>query len=243
MPKLTYAKASCVFLITVFAMLTTMNDAIAQRNRSYQNRDHSAALCSASKPRVSVRLATSKTRYIRNKSARTINQLHSTYGSGTVLGLAGGPIEIAMQGTFEVRTQKAKSCVQIRNVDVLFSAKPEVIIASNFKKGSCEYREILAHEQKHIRTTRRFMSEYAPKLRAEVNKIIKKARTRMMVPQGQETRAQEQMQKEITNGLIAFQKKIIPILQERQTKIDTPEEYARVASGCKNWSKKLENEG
>jgi len=222
----------------IIAMLAISNDAFAQRERTH-SRGSGTNLCSTEEPKVIFKLKTAKTKYYKNYSARTINDVHNHDGGGTILGLAGGPIEIAMQGEYEIRTRNNKSCVQLSKIEVVFWAKPVVVIASNFEKGSCEYREVLAHEQKHIRTTRKFIREFAPKMRKEVRKIIDTSRLHTVVSAEKIDQAQDKIQAPIVKRIFAYQDKIMPILRSRQEAIDTPEEYARVAAQCDNWGKKL----
>lgn len=231
-------KLISVFITAIIFASVIPSDAQSQRDRT-GGRGTGAVLCSTEEPKVSVKLKTAKTKYYKNYSARTINEIHNNDGGGTILGLAGGPIEIAMRGQYEIRSLNNKSCVQLAKVEVVFWAKPVVVIASNFEKGSCEYREVLAHEQKHIRTTRKFIREYAPKLRKEVNKIIDTSRKHVVVSSGKIDQGQQKIQDPITKRLFAYQNKIMPVLRSRQEAIDTPEEYARVASRCDNWGKKL----
>lgn len=225
--------------ISIVAMICAIPfDAQAQRERTH-SRGSGASLCSTEDPRVVFKLKTAKTKYYKNYSARTINEIHNNSSGGTILGLAGGPIEIAMRGEYEIRTRNNKSCVQLSKIEVVFWAKPVVVIASNFPKGSCEYREVLAHEQKHIRTTRKFIREFAPKMRKEVRKIIDTSRLHTVVSAEKVEQAQDMIQEPIVKRIFTYQNKIMPILRSRQEAIDTPEEYARVAAQCDNWGKRL----
>jgi len=219
-------------------MFVIPHDASAQRERTH-SRGSGSNLCSTEEPRVVFKLKTAKTKYYKNYSARTINEIHSSNKGGTILGLAGGPIEIAMRGEYEIRTRKNKSCVRLSKIEVVFWAKPVVVIASNFPQKSCEYREVLAHEQKHIRTTRKFIREFAPKMRREVRKIIDTSKLQTVISAEKIEQAQNQIQDPIVSRIFGYQNKIMPILRSRQEAIDTPEEYARVAAQCSNWGKRL----
>ena len=209
------------FMLFMMAILMMSQDAYAQRERTH-SRGSGANLCSTEDPRVIFKLKTAKTKYYKNYSALTINQIHNNDGRGTILGLAGGPIEIAMRGEYEIRTRKNKSCVQLSKIEVVFWAKPVVVIASNFQKGSCEYRAVLEHEQKHIRTTRKFIREFAPKMRKEVRKIIDTSRLHNVVSAEKVEQAQDQIQEPIVKRIFAYQNKIMPILRSRQEAIDSP---------------------
>ncbi len=213
-----------------------MQDASAQSRRFGQG--YGGSLCDDEDTRVRVKLATAKTRYEKNQDALTLTGVHNT-GRGTTLGLAGGPIDITIRTEYTARSRKGKACVHLSGLEVLFWAKPMVMIASNFEEGSCEYREVLAHEQKHIRALRYFVREYAPKLKSEVKDIMDTSKTRMVVSENNVEKAQTNMQDAIIARLRSYQNGIMPILQERQQAIDSPEEYERVSKQCDNWGKKL----
>jgi hypothetical protein len=224
----------CLILLT--NLLLFAHDADAQTRR--ETRFSKSQLCSGDDPRVTVRLATAKTKYIKSNDVFDLTSMHNT-GSGITLGLAGGPIDITAQYEFRMATLNGKTCVQLNKLEVLFWAKPEVHIASNFKKGTCEYREVLGHEQKHIRTLRKFVREYAPKLKKEVPKIVDTSPTRRTVKERDIEKAQDDIMKNISARLFAYQKKIMPVLRSRQEAIDTPEEYRRVADRCDNWGRRI----
>lgn len=231
----TTKKINNMIVVTMFLLVGVTTDAFAQSRRS-QTIDTN--LCSNDAPITSVKLATAPTKYIKTQDARSLTAMHNS-GRGVTLGLAGGPISITINGQFQTRSINDKACVELKKLEVLFWAKPEVLIASNFKKGSCEYREVLGHEQKHIRVLRNFVREQAPLLKKEVKKIVSSSRTQYKVKEQNVEKAQKEIEKQIFSRLEAHQNKIMPILQSRQTAIDSPEEYARVAAKCKNWGKKL----
>ena len=217
-------------------LLVFAHDAEAQTRR--ETRFSSSFLCSGEAPRVVVKLATAKTKYIKSNDVFDLTSMHNK-GGGVTLGLAGGPIDITSEYEFRMRTLNGKACVELYRLQVLFWAKPEVHIASNFKKGTCEYREVLGHEQKHIRTLRKFVREFAPKLKKEAPKIVKSSRTQHTVKEADVEKAQQEIVEGISNRLRIYQNKIMPILRSRQMAIDTPEEYRRVADQCDNWGKRI----
>lgn len=45
------------------------------------------------------------------------------------------------------------------------------------------------------------------------------------------------MNARINSGIQAFNDSIIPVLEARQAKVDSPSEYARVEAQCKNWAR------
>ena len=222
-------------ILTLLLLFTFAQQADARDRRT---RVGNTNLCSNEDPQVIVKLATAPTKYIRTKNAYDLTHMHNT-GGGVTLGLAGGPVSITVKGQFQSSTLRGHSCVELKRLEVLFWAKPQVHIASNFKKGSCEYREVLAHEQKHIRVLRKFVREQAPKLKREVRKIVKSTRTQYKVRDYKVSEAQKSIEQQIFKRLQVYQNRIMPILHSRQKAIDTPEEYRRVAAQCDNWGRKL----
>jgi hypothetical protein len=196
--------------------------------------------CQFEKPRVIVKMATTKTRYIRDQSARDLTEMHTGRSGNNIGGLGGGEIGYKIATKYNIMSQGGKYCVGLEAVKVTFYGKPEVHIASNFKRGSCEYTAVLGHEQIHIRTMRKFMREYAPKFKKEVARIAKSSRRHIgPIREDQVEGAQEELQNQYARQLSAYLGKVLPILGSRQKKVDSPEEYARVFKKCKNWDRKF----
>lgn len=199
-----------------------------------------ALRCEYSKPSLSVKISTTGTKYIRTKSAQDLTQIHS--GSGqTVGGLGGGEIGLRANSQFEISSLGDSACVKLRRIEVTFYAKPEIHIASNFGRNSCEYGAVLAHEQGHIRILRKFVREYSPKVRQEMRNITRRLDTAVgPIKTSQIKTAQSKLQSEFLAQLERYNDKILPVLSNRQQAHDTPEEYARVSAKCRKWEEKLQ---
>ena len=194
--------------------------------------------CNASTPKLSVKTATTRTKYIRTKSAKDLTQIHGSHGS-TVGGLGGGEIGFKTETRFEVTSQGGSACVKLKSVDVTFYAKPEIHIANNFARASCEYNAVLAHEQGHIRILRKFVREYSPKVKQELKRIARQIDSAVPTKKSQVNQAQNKIQDGFMAKIGQYQDKIMPVLERRQKAYDSPAEYARVASKCRKWDQKL----
>ena len=200
---------------------------------------HAQSKCKASKPSLSVKTATKRTKYIRTKSAKDLTQMHGGQGS-TVGGLGGGEIGFKVENQYEIIGKGNSACVKLKRVEVTFYAKPEIHIASNFNRSTCEYAAVMGHEKGHIRILRKFVREYSPKVKKELVKISRSVDSAIgPIPSSKINAAQNKMQKEFMKKLEAYNKKIMPVLEKRQKAFDNPREYARVAAKCKKWDKKL----
>ncbi|MBX2833367.1 MAG: hypothetical protein KTR28_00180 [Micavibrio sp.] len=195
--------------------------------------------CAFEKPKFTTRLAMTKTRYIRTKSSRELTDLAGHINS-QVGGLGGGEIGFKLDTKFEVREEGGRYCVGLTHAKVIFYGKPEVHIASNFKKGTCEYTAVLGHEQRHIRTMKQFISEKAPDFAHEVKRIARSTRYKIgPIAENQVENAQMDLQEDIIRQVEIYLNSIMPTLATRQAKHDTPKEYAKVFDKCKRWDEKF----
>jgi hypothetical protein len=226
---------ACVFL-TVTAFGISRAEAGRERVTSGVSR-----MCDSTRPRTDVSALTTKTRYIRTKSAFKLTAMHGMDGRNITLGLGGGEIGYETHGKFKVMEQDGEACVSLDQVRVKFYAKPQVHIASNFKRGSCEYNAVLGHEQKHIRTLRRFHKEYAQALKKKLPEIAGKVKPSGVIPASQVEYAQNRMLEQVAAGVEAYLSKAVGVLGRRQGHVDSPSEYRRVFALCDNWNEQIAN--
>ena len=199
---------------------------------------HARLDCNASKPSLSVKTATTRTKYIRTKSSKDLTQLHGGGAGSAVGGLGGGEIGFKTEGKFEITESGEKACVKLKHLEVTFYAKPEIHIASNFNRSTCEHNAVMAHEKGHIRILRKFVREFSPKVKVFLSKYARKIDPAIgPIPKSQVSAAQKKIQEQYMSKLEAYQNKMMPILSKRQKAHDSPQEYARVAarSGTRNW--------
>ena len=169
--------------------------------------------------------------------------MHSGQAQGSAVGgLGGGEIGFKTASKFEITHQGDQACVNLTGIDVSFYAKPEIHIASNFQRASCEYNAVMGHEKGHIRIMLRFLREYSPNIKREIHRIAANMKTvEGPVNKSDVEKIQNKMQADFLDRLTAYNKKLMPILASRQQKYDSPEEYARVAKQCRKWDEKLTN--
>ncbi|QNA91106.1 hypothetical protein G4G28_16650 [Massilia sp. Dwa41.01b] len=106
---------------------------------------------------------------------------------------------------------------------------PQIVIyvGREFAPGSCAYREILAHEMRHLDTYLRFLPS--------AEKTVGDALTRrfggkpLYAPAG---RARDLLQREIDSTWMPFIKTEMGKVERLQAAIDTPIEYARLGKVC-----------
>jgi hypothetical protein len=118
-------------------------------------------------------------------------------------------------------------CVAPR-LDIKLTYLPIVVyIGREFAPGTCSYREILAHEMRHLDV----YLDYLP--RAE--KVVGDALARrfqgkpLYAPAGQ---GRTLLQREVDTGWMPFIKNEMAKVERLQAAIDTPQEYARLGKVC-----------
>lgn len=113
-------------------------------------------------------------------------------------------------------------------VQVSLSYVPIVIfIGREFRPGSCAYKEILAHEMRHLDA----YLAHLPKVEATVRSALaRRFDTRpLYAPAG---RARSLLAREIDHGWMPYIKGELAKGDALQAAIDTPQEYARLSKVC-----------
>lgn len=223
-------KAVCFLLVFISTFLLILTD----------SKLVSAQSCSKQRPTSTVKSSLKPTKIKRTQSSNDLTQLHGANKAGVqVMGLGGGDVGVEIKATFKILGQDGQNCVSITDVKLLFFARPEINIANNFQRGSCEYSEVLLHEQKHVNTLRQFHREYTPRLNKELKRILASIPNSQSAESSEISKTQSWLLNNIKNATNQYLQEIFPELQNRQNAIDTMQEYQRVASKCKKWEEKL----
>lgn len=185
--------------------------------------------------------STAPTEYTKTQSSADLTKLHGQGAHNIAVGgLGGGLMGFKTELKFEILTRGRSACVTMTDLDVDFFAKPTIHIASNFRRGTCEYNAVHTHEKKHVRELLKFVREVSPDVRARIKDEIKRMQTAIgPISEAEITKAQEFMQAEIIKEVESLNQELMPILSERQQKIDNPREYKEVSDKCDDWNKKL----
>ena len=199
------------------------------------------AKCPSQKPFAQIKYSVSPTEYIKTSNADHLTRMHTGgVGIDKVLGLAGGEVGTSFKAAFEVKQRKSGLyCLNVKKIKATFFARPKVYIASNFKRGTCEYANVLRHEEKHVKTLVRTHKEYMPKFKLHLRST---ARDLPVLPEMALSEANEKKQifvDQISRDLASYMQEIMEEVAIRQKEVDSQEEYERVLRRCKKWEKRL----
>ncbi|HEY0062276.1 MAG TPA: hypothetical protein VGC21_09145 [Telluria sp.] len=114
------------------------------------------------------------------------------------------------------------------HIEVTVSYEPTVIyIGKEFVPGTCAYREILAHEMRHLNT----YFEQLPKVEMAVRDAMQR-RFNVKAEYGPAGQAQAALKREMENVWVPFFTAQIKKADLLHDAIDTPQEYARLSRVC-----------
>jgi len=146
-----------------------------------------------------------------------------------VLGLTHTEARVSIKVGGRMLTDRASGheCVAPR-IDVNLDYQPIVIYVSReFPQGSCSYREVLAHEMRHLLTYQEFLPKAENIVRARL--AARFAGKPLYAPIGQ---ARSLLQREVDRSWMPYIKREMEKVEILQAAIDTPQEYTRLGKVC-----------
>ena len=136
-------------------------------------------------------------------------------------------VGLKVQGRMLSDPASGYECVAPR-LDITLSYLPIVVyIGREFAPGTCSYREILAHEMRHLATYLAFMPQAEKTVGAALARRFQGKP--LYAPSGQ---ARDLLQRELDTGWMPFIKNEMTKVERMQAAIDTPQEYARLGKVC-----------
>ena len=163
-------------------------------------------------------------------SYRQLTQMKRPFvPGGYVLGLTRTESRVAIQvdGTLLASPDGAVECVMPRIAVNLYYLPIVVYVSSEFAPGSCGYREILAHEMRHLKS----YLDYLPKVEEQVRtRVGRRFAGKPLYARTGETRTL--LQREIDANWMPFIKGEMGRVERLQAAIDSPQEYARLSKVC-----------
>ena len=166
------------------------------------------------------------------RSFRSLNALRGTAApaGSYVLGVTRTESRVAIDvgGPALIDPKSGYECVSPLITVSLYYIPIIIYVGSEFVPGSCAYKEILAHEMRHLNT----YLDHLPKVETVVRAAMMKRFNDkpLYAPRGQ---AQTMMRREIDSVWMPFIKQEMLKVEPLQRTIDTPKEYARLSRICK----------
>jgi hypothetical protein len=125
-----------------------------------------------------------------------------------------------------------KSCLAAEKIELSLNYSPVIYIATEYKPGSCRYKEIMLHEARHVNTDIITFREYLPIMQAEVQQAAAKLKVMGPLAAHEVLPARDKTVDALKAALGASIDKISSVLHQRQQAIDTRAEYIRTSRAC-----------
>lgn len=170
-----------------------------------------------------------------DRSIGELNQMAPHAPGRRVLGLAVTGLEFEFGGRFEWQEWGTGHCFWVRRTELtIHHPSPDIYVAREYRRGSCPYRMILAHERQHMSNSRDQINRYLPRLRWVLTSLrIPTGRRPIFVTSAEEAKTEiRALMKELSDPL--FQE-INKAMHELQAKLDSPASYRRLRKKCKKW--------
>ena len=149
--------------------------------------------------------------------------------NGFVLGLTRteSRVSIKVDGKLLALPGRDLECVAPR-IDVALYYQPIVVyVGREFVPDSCAYREILAHEMRHLKS----YMDYLPKVEERArDKLGRRFDGKPLY--ARTGGARDLLQSEIDRGWMPYIKAEMARIEQMQVAIDSPREYARLSKVC-----------
>ena len=191
-------------------------------------------------PRVSLKTDPGKVVYNISKNRSQIGRLKDKHGGRgrkrgwNPIGLTVADLQFRMEISLNILSHPKKvHCATVSAVKAKIGFdKITVYVDKRYRKGSCQYRSILRHEQEHVDIFKGVLAVYAPK----VERRLTEAAARLK-PVSARTikRAADKQQKILKREMKSLFKKINKSLDADNGRIDTLANYKREQARCSQW--------
>ncbi len=113
----------------------------------------------------------------------------------------------------------------------------DVYVASDYRKGTCEYNQILKHEMEHVGIHAATYREYKRRLREALAAPGRLPTRKNPLHVRDPAQAQVQVDRQVKGITTPLYDRFNAELVRAQARIDTPANYKAVQKRCKNWKR------
>lgn len=149
------------------------------------------------------------------------------------LGLTSSQVGLSMTGQTYAAPIKGWFCIYLRSVDADFSFnRMDVLVASEFRPASYEYKAVLDHENQHVAINRAAVRDYAPRVRQAIEISLQ------TIPPRFSRDAQlggDEKLSGLSDSAASAMDEMERVMASRNAAIDTTYNYSAISELCKNW--------
>ena len=152
-----------------------------------------------------------------------------------VLGLAVTGLVFGWAVHFEWQPRGVGYCFWVRSTELAIrQPSPDIYVAREYRRSSCAYQAVLAHERRHMTVSREQINRYLPRLRWVLTSLrIPTGSRPIFVASAEAAKAEVRtLMKELAEPLF---REMGQALRAAQAKLDSPASYRRMRKKCKRW--------
>ncbi|SLN11776.1 hypothetical protein OCH7691_00104 [Oceanibacterium hippocampi] len=170
--------------------------------------------------------------------SRSVAELSNRGGAalGPALGLTVATPRSEISSRFEWQEDEKTGdihCLRTTDVKAAIGAVNRIVhIAREFPRGSCEYREILQHEYKHVATDERLVRDLGRRLRVSLRAALSRSRPPARLRAADSKDALAAIRSTLQRVLDEASDRLAVERRRNHAEIDTRAEYERVGAAC-----------
>ncbi|MDP6804979.1 MAG: hypothetical protein QF902_06560 [Rhodospirillales bacterium] len=153
---------------------------------------------------------------------------------GNPVGLTLADLELDFR--IEVRARplsKARFCTELARVDATLGYRSlDVYVARRYRRGTCEYEQVLDHENHHVAIFRDGLMQYGPRVRDALERT---SRAQAPLVTSAPGTGAERFKDRLHNQLAPLFRDMNRALDRAHATLDTAENYRAEQRRCANW--------
>jgi hypothetical protein len=151
------------------------------------------------------------------------------------LGLTASQTGLSLSGQTYAQPFKGGYCVYLRSVEGRFGfRRMDVLVASEFRPNSCEYKAVLDHENQHVAINRAAVRDYAPRVRQAIEAALQTLQPRFT--RDAQTGSDEKLSA-LNDQAAPVMDEMERVMAQRNAAIDTSYNYSAISELCQDWDK------
>lgn len=196
---------------------------------------HAAKFCEGHTPEVEI--IPTFGHIEKDRSLRAVNLNSQDAWGDLMVDHIEGKSSLKSHNSFTVHTAKTGTdvCVALSQVKILYKLDVTLKVVDDYPKDSCEYKETIKHEERHIAVAKDFLAQTSPLLRDYVLENMKGSST-VIIDASHTDRAEVKLNKTMNNLLEAYSQHLLQEHRKAQRQVvDIPDERAKIIAACPDW--------
>ena len=132
-----------------------------------------------------------------------------------------------------VNLSRGRYCARLSKVNIKINFNQlKVYVLKDYRRGSCQYDAVLAHEHRHVSLSREVLTKHRSIIERKIRRRILGMKPAVT---SSRNRANQQMYSRLERLLVPLIKDMEREMNAANEKIDTPASYARFKKHCRRW--------